>query len=92
MPDIQNVFFVEKLYTEGENMKKNKLTPRETEIMNLLIKGYNNPDISKKLKISPHTTKAHLASIYGKFNANNRIEAIIMYIKENKDILDKSDK
>lgn len=69
-------------------MKKNSiLTPRELEVMNLVIKGYHNPKISEILCISEHTTKAHLSSIYEKLNVTNRIQAIIMYIKENRNII-----
>ena len=37
---------------KGENMDKNILTPREIEVLNLLIYGYNNSKISEKLCIS----------------------------------------
>ena len=45
---------------------KNTLTPRELEVMKMVIKGYHNPQISAELYISEHTTKAHLSSIYEK--------------------------
>ena len=67
-------------------MKKDTLTPRELEVLNLVIKGYHNPKISEILCISEHTTKAHLASIYKKLHVSNRIEAIIKYLKENKEL------
>lgn len=67
-------------------MKKDMLTPRELEVLNLVIKGYHNPKISELLCISEHTTKAHLASIYEKLHVANRIQAIIKYLKDNKDI------
>ena len=69
---------------EGENMKKDTLTPRELEVLNLVIKGYHNPKISEILCISEHTTKAHLASIYEKLHVTNRIQAIIKYLQDNK--------
>ena len=56
------------------------LTPREKEIMELVICGYNNPQISEKLSISNHTTKAHLLKIYEKLDAKNRIEATLKYV------------
>lgn len=64
-------------------MKSNTLTEREVEVMQLIIKGYNNPKISEKLCISEHTTKAHTSSIYAKLKASNRIQAISKYLKEN---------
>ncbi len=65
---------------------KDTLTPRELEILNLLIKGYHNPKISEILCISEHTTKAHLASIYEKLHVTNKIQAIIRFLKDNKDL------
>lgn len=64
-------------------MKTKTLTQRETEVMYMLIKGYNNPTISEKLCISEHTTKAHISSIYEKFGATNRVQAIVKYLKDN---------
>ena len=66
-------------------MKKDTLTPRELEVLNLVIKGYHNPKISEILCISEHTTKAHLASIYEKLQVSNRIQAIIKYLKISKE-------
>ncbi len=67
---------------KGENMDKNILTPREIEVLNLLIYGYNNSKISEKLCISTHTTKAHISSIYEKLKVSNRVQAIVKCLKE----------
>ena len=67
-------------------MKKDTLTPRELEVLDLVLKGYHNPKISELLCISEHTTKAHLASIYEKLQVSNRIQAIIKYLKDNKEL------
>ena len=57
------------------------LTERELQVLNLLASGYTNKEISAKLNISVHTTKAHLESIYEKFNIDNRLQAAVMGIK-----------
>ena len=64
-------------------MKKNELTPRELEVLNLLIYGYNNKKIAEKLCVSRHTAKAHIASIYEKLNVSNRVQATVKCLKEN---------
>ena len=56
---------------------KNILTERELEVLELLVKGYNNSEISEKLHVSVHTTKAHLESIYEKLDVQNRVQACI---------------
>ena len=56
-------------------------TEREREVLFLLLRGLNNKEISKKLFISNHTTKAHVASIYKKLWVSNRVQAAIKSMK-----------
>ncbi len=56
-------------------------TEREEEVLFLLLKGLNNNQISNKLFISNHTTKAHVASIFKKLEVRNRVQAAIMCVK-----------
>ena len=56
-------------------------TEREREVLFLLLMGFNNKEISKRLFISNHTTKAHVASIYKKLGVSNRVQAAIKCIK-----------
>ena len=53
-----------------------KLTPKETEILELLAKGRNGAYIRDKLGISEHTVKFHLRNIYGKLGVKNRQELL----------------
>lgn len=52
------------------------LTPRETEILQLLAQGLPNKQIAYSLGISEHTVKFHISSIYSKLGAYNRTEAV----------------
>ena len=52
------------------------LTPRETEVLGMLAEGYLNKEIASNLGISENTVKYHLASIYEKLGAANRVEAL----------------
>lgn len=52
-------------------------TEREREVLYWLLLGLNNQQISKKLFISNHTTKAHVASIYKKLGVLNRVQAAV---------------
>lgn len=53
------------------------LTNREKEVLELLAKGYTNPEIAQMLYISPHTVKAHVAAILKKLNVKNRLLAVV---------------
>ena len=52
------------------------LTPRESEVLQLLAQGLPNKQIALELEISEHTVKFHISSIYTKLNATNRTEAV----------------
>jgi len=52
------------------------LTPREMEVLRLLAKGDSNQIIAEKLVITVRTVKKHTGNIYGKLNANGRIQAV----------------
>jgi DNA-binding NarL/FixJ family response regulator len=52
------------------------LTPREIEILGLIAQGLANKQIAGQLRISEHTVKFHLSSLYAKLGANSRTEAV----------------
>ena len=62
------------------------LTKREKEVIELLIKGYNNSQISEQLMITSHTTKAHISSIFQKLGVANRVQATVKYLKMSSEI------
>jgi len=53
-----------------------QLSPRESEVLNLLADGLANKEIAWRLKISEHTVKFHVTSIFNKLNAATRAEAV----------------
>ncbi len=59
-------------------------TKREKEVLELLIKGLSNSEISAKLMITSHTTKAHISSIYRKLGVSNRVQATVKYLNNKK--------
>lgn len=59
------------------------LTDREREVLQLIVKGQSNQEISDALTISIHTTKAHVGSILGKLCVSDRVQAAIKAINEN---------
>ena len=57
------------------------LTRREREVLTLLVKGLNNPEIAERLSISRSTAKAHVSNILSKLGVSNRREAIALAIQ-----------
>lgn len=60
----------------GDTRKKQELTDRQKEILNLLRKGLTNSEICFALNISANTVKVHLANIYKILEVTNRTEAV----------------
>jgi DNA-binding NarL/FixJ family response regulator len=52
------------------------LTPAEERVFWEVIQGYTNKQISDRLFISPRTVQAHLSSIFGKLQLENRAQLI----------------
>jgi LuxR family maltose regulon positive regulatory protein len=54
---------------------KQSLTPRESEVHELLVQGLTNEEIAALLYISLSTTKVHVKHIYEKLGVRSRLEA-----------------
>jgi DNA-binding NarL/FixJ family response regulator len=65
-----------RLRTDNLRILKSKLTKREHEIVKLVVEGYSNEQISKKLYISENTVKNHLANIFIKLGVSKRLQLI----------------
>jgi NarL family two-component system response regulator LiaR len=57
------------------------LTPREREVLALMVEGLNNPDIAERLVVSRSTAKAHVSNILSKLGVSNRAEAIALALQ-----------
>lgn len=74
---IQSVTLRLKSETELQRtFSKYKISSREREILQLVLKGMSNKDIEDKLFISVKTVKAHIYNIYRKLGVQNRLELI----------------
>ncbi len=60
-----------------------KLTPREREVLALLVEGQSNKMIAKVLKISDGTVKLHVNTILRKFGVHSRVEAAMIEVERN---------
>jgi NarL family two-component system response regulator LiaR len=58
-----------------------ELTPREAEVLALLVDGLSNNEIASQLFISRSTVKTHLSNIFAKLGVGNRVEAVRMALE-----------
>jgi LuxR family maltose regulon positive regulatory protein len=52
------------------------LTPREVEILALLVDGFTNKEIAQRLSVSPRTVETHVERVLGKLDVRSRSRAI----------------
>ncbi len=64
-----------------QNAGPEGLSPRETELLTLLAKGFAYKEISDKLGISVSTVNTHVHRIYQKLHVRSRGEAVAIYAK-----------
>ena len=57
------------------------LTPREREVLGLMVDGLNNPQIAERLVISVTTVRSHVSNIFSKLGVSNRAEAIALALR-----------
>ena len=53
------------------------LTPRQTDVLALLLKGQPNKLIARELKLSVETVKDHVAAVLRALNVNSRTQAVL---------------
>lgn len=58
------------------------LTPREQEILKLLVGGLTVKGIARELNVSPHTIDTHIRHIYDKLHVNTRSGAVALAVRE----------
>lgn len=54
-----------------------ELTPRQRDVLRLLIEGKTNKLICRELALSESTVKTHLASIFRRLGATSRTQAVV---------------
>ncbi|RUZ80658.1 LuxR family transcriptional regulator [Mesorhizobium sp. M7A.F.Ca.US.006.01.1.1] len=68
--------------TSDEHAVRPSLSPREAEVLALLAEGAPNKVIARRLNISVHTAKFHVAAILIKLGAANRTDAIAIAMRQ----------
>ncbi|OAN48873.1 hypothetical protein A6A04_19680 [Paramagnetospirillum marisnigri] len=58
-----------------------ELSPREHEVLALLVAGKSNPEIAEALKTSINTIEFHLKNIFPKLGVYNRVRAAVVAVR-----------
>ena len=65
----------------GELMEE--LTERQREVLAMVVRGYSNQEIARRLRISISTVRYHVGEILGRLGAANRTQATAIAIQHN---------
>ncbi|RCW68211.1 response regulator [Pseudorhodoferax soli] len=52
------------------------LTPRETEVLELIARGYSYAEIARLQSVTKHTVQSHIKNLYSKLAVHSRGEAV----------------
>lgn len=69
------------LTIQGE--ERGQLTPREEEVLGLVVEGQTNREIAYNLGISEKTVEKHLHNVFKKLDVSSRVEAAVLAVEEN---------
>ncbi len=58
-----------------------ELSPRELEVLRLLVAGASNKALAAQLGLSENTVKSHLSHIFSKLNVQSRAEAVAVALQ-----------
>ncbi|MDQ3632289.1 MAG: response regulator transcription factor, partial [Actinomycetota bacterium] len=58
-----------------------ELSPRELDVLRLVVAGRDNNEIAKRLHLSASTVKHHVSSTLDKLGVENRIQAAVLAVR-----------
>jgi len=72
--DVAKKLTLANIQNQGESSPLGKLTPREMQVMMMVIQGHGNQAISDTLFLSPKTVYTYRARVFEKLNVANDVE------------------
>ena len=62
--------------TRAPSGVQESLTPRETDVLRLIVRGYTNRQAAEELGVSVRTVETHRANLMGKLALKSRVELV----------------
>lgn len=67
--------------TQPASLLTEKLTERETDVLHLIARGFNNGEIASRLHLSEGTVRNHVSAILEKLGVSDRTQAAVIAIQ-----------
>ena len=75
---IAKAVSVPSINSDAKELIENRLSPKEVEVVYLILDGLTNDAIASKLDITPRTVKAHVSSIFSKLHVSDRVSLVLL--------------
>lgn len=89
--DIADQVLLALLFNFSISASEDILSPREKEVLQLIVEGHTNSTMASKLKLSIRTVESHRARLMAKLNIHSPIELIRYGIRDKSALLQNSD-
>ena len=73
---ITQTALVKEWVDQGEREPRERLTPRELDVVKLIAEAYTNKQIAEILKVSEKTVESHRANVLAKLGMRDRVELV----------------
>lgn len=67
--------------TKSKMKKSSQITPRELEIVKMLLEGATNRQIADRCTISDQTAKFHVNNLIAHFKVTNRVQVVVAALR-----------
>lgn len=75
--EISHALFHHAIHGTVPSQPQPHLSPREQDILQLIVEGYSNDEIAAQLERSAPTVRTHLAHLYRKLGVSDRVSAAV---------------
>ena len=66
---------------DGQDWSRLNLTPRETSIVEMVLRGHSSEAIALRLGISTGTVKVHRRNVYRKLGISSQTQLLSVYLR-----------
>jgi NarL family two-component system response regulator LiaR len=80
-PEVAQALFHHDVHDGATASPPPRLSPRETQILRLLVEGYTNEEIAAQLHCACPTVRTHLAHLYRKLDVDDRVSAAVFALR-----------